>query len=268
VTPSFGFVLSILLLAPGFAAFAGYYFGALRGPVRQAPAPPNSFLALAAITFGALIAHSVAATLLAGNAAWCAVGPCLSVPWEPNLYLELLRFRSPSSVPGQGTAAALLISLAVVAVFGFGVGWLAAWRAQKSFRLRSLIYGWTADLAFSDALVVSAFVVSDLGSDGTYLGYEGIVQDLKIGTDGEIKTISLSDCDRFVLTVKPDGLERVAVDRSMIPFVMLEAANIKNIALNPYFDVEALLAGDEDLSPEEEAALLEAETAFPDETKG
>ena len=116
--------------------------------------------------------------------------------------------------------------------------------------------------------VVSAFVVSDLRSDGSDLGYEGIVRDLKIGADGEIKTLSLSDCDRFVRTVKPEGLERVAVDRSMIPFVMLEAANIKSIALNPYFDVEALLAGDDELSPEEEAALLEAETKFPEEGRG
>lgn len=264
MTPSFGFVLSILLLAPGFAAFAGYYFGALKGPVRQAPAPPNSFLALAAITFGALIAHAVAALALASNAAWCAAHGCIPVPWEPNLYLELLRFRSPSSAPAQGTAAALLVSLVIVTGLGFAVGWVAAWLAQRSSRLRSLTYGWAAELAFSDALVVSAFVVSDLNSDGAYLGYEGIVQDLKMGADGEIKTISLSDCDRFVLTVKPEGLERVAVSRSMIPFVILEAANIKNIALNPYFDVETLLAGDEELSPEEEAALLEAETVFPD----
>ena len=273
MTPGLGVVLSFLLLAPGFAAVAGYYLGAMKGPVRQAPAPPNSFLALAAITFGALVAHTLAALVLGLNAAWCAVGPCLAVPWEPNLYVELLRFRSPDSAPGQATPAALLVSLLLITATGFIVGGLAALTAQGSSRLRSLTYGWTVELAFSDALVVTAFVVSDVSAEGAYLGYEGIVQDLKIGADGEIKTLSLSDCGRFLLKVTPDGVERTAVDRALIPFVMLEAANIKNIALNPYFGLETLLDQVRGLTPEEaaalrEAALLDAETAPPDEARG
>lgn len=267
MTPGLGVVLSFLLLAPGFAAFAGYYLGAMKGPVRQAPAPPNSFLALAAITFGALIAHTIAALMLALNALWCAHLPCVAVPWEPNLYLELLRFRSPDTAPGPGTAAAVLVSLTVITAMGFGIGWLAAWGARRSARLRSLTYGWTVELAFSDALVVTAFVVSDVSAEGAYLGYEGIVQDLKIGADGEIKTLSLSDCGRFLLKVTPDGVERTAVDRALIPFVMLEAANIKNIALNPYFDLEALLDEADGLTPEEEAALLEAEGVSSEPTR-
>lgn len=265
MTPSFGFVLALLLLSPGFSAFAGFYLGGLRSPVRQAPAAPNSFLALTAITFGALASHSVAALAMAANDVLCDTAlKCAAVGFEPNFYVELLRARDSHYQSSGPAAAAFLISLCVISGLGLLLGIAAAKVARRFETTRSLIYGWTAELIFTDAHVMSAFVVSDLSSEGTYLGYEGIVRDLKLGADGEVKTITLSDCERFILTISADELERKTADRAMIPFVILEAENIKNIALNPYFYVEALL-DEEQLSEEEEEALLDAESAYPPE---
>jgi hypothetical protein len=90
VTFSFNLVLALFLLAPGFAFVMGVYYGGPRTKLEPTPPPPNSLLALALVTSGALAAHLACAGFyavceliaLAAKASW-------SLP-HPNPYVVAL----------------------------------------------------------------------------------------------------------------------------------------------------------------------------------
>lgn len=259
-----GLILALLILSPGFSAFAGFYIGGLHRPFRPAPAAPGSILALGTITFGALAAHALGAWLFVGQEAACAAwGNCIAVSFEPNPYASMLAISLGEGEPSGPAVAALLSALLAMSAVGYLLGRSAVWAAAKNPEFRSLLYGWADNLIHTDYHVVSAFVVSDVQKDGFFLGYEGTVADLKQSADGEVKSIALADCERFLLIIDANGLTRQPVRRSVISFMVIEAENIRNIALNPYFFTDEAIESDSLAGVAD--AILEAEATLQKE---
>jgi hypothetical protein len=235
---------ALFLLAPGFGVFAGVYLTGLRRPFRPAPAAPGSLLALALVTIGALTAHVISAIPYAAQEVLCAAAACIEVPFQPNPYVTLIDPRA-AAMPGVSVAIALL-HLLLVALIGLGIGRFGMWLAAKSSRIQSLFYGWTTeliDLASTRFHVINAFALTDVSKDELSLGYEGTLLDLRQDSGGKLLSATLGDAQAFVIELKDKTVARRRVPRDQpIPFMVLEAENVKNLALSIYFDTASATA--------------------------
>lgn len=159
----------------------------------------------------------------------------LHTPFDPNIY-HTIAFRTvPANAVGSADVAWTLFVLALLSGVTFALG--SSFRAGRwgQTRLNGLLYGWLADLveeAAGDDRFVTAFVLTTIGHDGTFVGYEGLLENLTVNADKEITSVSLLDATSFVLVVKPEGVSRVPVDRSPIPRIYFEQAEIQNIAFS------------------------------------
>lgn len=236
---------ALFLLAPGFGVFAGVYLTGLRRPFRPAPAAPGSLLALALVTIGALTAHVISAIPYAGQEILCAVIACAEVPFQPNPYVTLIDPRAAVAMPGVSVAIALL-HLLLVALVGLAIGRIGMWLAAKSPRIQALFYGWTTeliDLASTRFHVINAFALTDVSKDELSLGYEGTLLDLRQDSGGKLLSATLGDAQAFVIELKDKTVSRRRVPRDQpIPFMVLEAENVKNLALSIYFDTASAAA--------------------------
>ncbi len=269
MTASFNLLLALFLLAPGFGAFAGVYVTGLRRPFRPAPPAPGSLLALALVTVGALVTHATAAWLYVLKDVACATfAPCLAVDFDPNPYSALLSLRRPEAA-GAITAtavAALLSALTVVAAIGYLFGAVAVRLALRAENVRSLLYGWTEELlreASTAAHLINAFVITDVSADGVFAGYEGMLVDLRLTADGRIQTVTLKSCERFVLLVEAERMERRSMGKAPIPLLVLEGENIHNIAFDIYVDLDRVTVEDlRKLPPSQRAEIKDAIAAL------
>ena len=256
---------ALFLLAPGFGVFAGVYLTGLRRPFRPAPAAPGSFLALALVTIGALTAHVISAIPYAAQELLCAVASCREVGFQPNPYVTLINPDAAGAMPGVSLAITL-IHLLAVALIGLAIGRLGMWLAARSARTQNLFYGWTTELigmASTRFHVINAFALTDVTKDELSLGYEGILLDLRQDAAGKLQSATLRNAQAFVIELKPDAVSRRRVPRAQpIPFMVLEAENIKNLALSIYFDTAsaaALTSADlQKMSKAERAGLTRA----------
>lgn len=230
---------ALFLLAPGFGVFAGVYLTGLRRPFRPAPAAPGSFLALALVTIGALTAHVISAIPYAAQEILCAAASCNHVPFQPNPYVTLIHPDTTAAMPGVSLAIALF-HLLVVALIGLAIGRIGMWLATKSARTQALFYGWTTeliDLASTRFHVINAFALTDVTKDELSLGYESMLLDLRQDAAGKLQSATLRDAQAFVIELKAESVSRRRVPRAQpIPFMVLEAENVKNLALSIYFD--------------------------------
>lgn len=249
---------ALFLLAPGFGAFAGVYFTSLRRPFRPAPAAPGSLLALALVTVGALAAHGLSSIPYAIQEAACSVADCFTVAFQPNPYITLIDPRHAVGAPGVSLTIALL-HLAAVAALGFGLGWAGMKIASRYPSFQSFFYGWTEKLtrrAPTRYHTINAFVVTDIAHDQLSLGYEGTLLDLRQEASGKFLSATLRDVQAFVIELEATGIKRHKVPRrDPIPFMVLEAENVKNVALALYFDAKAAAA----VTPEQIDKMSEAE---------
>lgn len=256
---------ALFLLAPGFGVFAGVYLTSLRRPFRPAPAAPGSLLALALITIGALVAHGLSSIPYALQDIGCAQWTCLAVSFEPNPYITLIDPRGATHQPSLSLTIAL-VHLVVVSAMGLFIGWGGMAVASRFKAFQTLFYGWTLELtdrAPTRFHVINAFAVTDVSNDDSNLGYEGTLLDLRQDSGGKLLSATLRDVQAFVLVLKDGAVERKKVDREApIPFMVLEAENVKNVALAVYFDAKAASAISEGeiqtMTTEERTALRKA----------
>lgn len=258
---------ALFLLSPGFGVFAGVYLTGLRRPFRPAPAAPGSLLALALVTIGALTAHAISALPYAAQEVLCARFSCTAVGFQPNPYVTLIDPEVMVTMPGVSMAIAL-IHLLIVALIGLGIGRFGMWLATKSPRFQSLFYGWTTeliDLASTRFHVINAFALTDVTKDELSLGYEGTLLDLRQDANGKLLSATLRDVQAFVIELKSEGVQRRRVPRTQpIPFMVLEAENVKNLALSIYFDTASAVefaltdAPLEKMSKAEQAGIFKA----------
>jgi hypothetical protein len=227
--------LSLLLFAPGLAAYLRL-FHVFRAPgPYPAPPPPGSLLALAVVTLSALVAHALAAFALHLNQLVIDLGLHL---WrtrsDPNLYAAILGERTmrPALSPSQSLwllAGSALLSLAAFHLMGAVVrgGLARGW-------LQGPLYGWTAPIfraATAGQQYVTAFVLTGVTEDGAYVGYEGTVDNLSLDANKEILSVTLTDCSRFVLNVGWGTANRRPTDPTdRIPRLYVPASDIRNVA--------------------------------------
>lgn len=149
-----------------------------------------------------------------------------------------------------------------VALAGLGAGALLAKLFRRFRAFSGSLYGWAAQIleeATTPAHVINAFILSDVESGGTYLGYEGVLTDLRMNGDGEITSVTIRQCERFTIEISNGKVVRSPLKRPVIPYFVIEADNIKNIALNVYLDLNRLDYDEiEDLTAYERDLILEA----------
>lgn len=235
---SFGWnlVLALFALAPGFAAYAAIFLTPRVGPFRPSPPAPNSLTTVAVVTVAALVAHFLGAAALLLQAWACGRVRCIAAPFDPNLYTLVLPNGASRAAPEVAALALGGTLLLCLVSFGLAYFGLRLFRGRAS--LDRLLYGGYAELARTaqnpDSVVI-AFVMTTVAEDGRSLGYEGIVRNLDVSSDMQIRSITLSDCRPFYLIRRSHAIERRVVDdEPPIPLLVIGAERIENVAFDVF----------------------------------
>lgn len=254
---TFNLILALFLLAPGLGMFAGVYTGG-RAPFRPAPAEPGSIHALALVSIGALLCHAICAWLFVGMAAVCSSGGCVAVSFDPNPYGMILDLREAMAADktdapavehlGASGVAWLFTSLLLIGFVGFVFGLLAMWVVNRTGMMRAVVYGWADEVlrgADTPAHVFTAYVLTDTEKDGSLLGYEGSLIDMRQSPSGEIRVVVLKDAEPFVVEIDGFTARRKPVAEGAKSFdlmnvLTIEGAQIKNIAFRAFLDPRRL----------------------------
>lgn len=238
MTFSYGLVLALLLLAPGFGAYAGLFAGVQSAAFRPGAPSPTSVLTLGIIVFGALLAHFAWSALCVADDAWAARGGPVLIRGAPNAYAVLFAGSgSDRRALGDVGVLSFLATTLLLTVASFTVTARAVrLRRLRPYALR-LVYGWLAGLVGepSDRRAVTAFVLTDTEREGAALGYEGVVLNMVVTADKEIAVVVLGEAESFSLRTTAEGVVRRQVPRrAPITQLYLDRSQIRNIAFRVY----------------------------------
>lgn len=238
MTFGYALILGLVLLTPGFAAYAGLFVGSQARGYWPAPPAPASLISFAIVCFGALIAHAAGALLLWINDGLVSAGLALiTVAQPPNPYVYLATGADPANPPGSWQIVQILSGMLLLSIIAFEVTRRVVRSRRFTAGAAPLLYGWLAETvreASAANRYVTAFVLTDIGHEGLFLGYEGLLSDLTLTSDKEIASLALADCTRFRLKLGEAGLERFVDSDDILPLLYLERGQIKNIALQVY----------------------------------
>ena len=190
---SYGLVLALFLLGPGFATYAGAFVGFQGGKFHAAPPPPNSIFSLAVVSLSSLWWHSFCAVVLTVDETVCGrTRICIAVPFHPNVYAAAFAsVGKPPAVLSGADIAAFLLTCTVLSGVAF-VASVGAVRAPViADALRRSTYGLYAGLVQesaslqgeSDNPYVTAYILTDMQKEGGCLGYVGVLENLQVGVD-------------------------------------------------------------------------------------
>ena len=233
MTFSFNLVLALFLLAPGFAFVAGIYSGGFKTRLETSPPPPNSIIALALVTAGALAAH-VAWSVLYGLGELAA--GVLHLGWtlpNPNPYLDALKLASGADHHKSLALPWILINLAALTGATFlATQGLLGWSLQRHALVRNALYGWLAEATAVEGAI--GYVVTNLELDGAAVGYEGILDYVTLDSSKQVVSLVLSDCELFTLVAKGGMVHRVPNPRqTSLENIVLHREAIRNMAFTP-----------------------------------
>lgn len=250
---SYTLFLALLLLAPGLGLWAGLRGGERSELISQAPEKPGSTFSLLLIVFGALVGHILLSALLVLQAVWCRwTGFCITVPFDANVYRVILTNGRSVGIMSNAAFLSWFVSLLLPALIVGGLAYRAGrWRWVRDQR-EVMTFGWLkrwVDLARPDNSFMLAYVVTTLEHEGANVAYEGIVENLALDENRAISMIVLTRCDRFLVRISADDVERIDAGHAKIPLIQLEARNFVNVALEVFEDL-AVPAG----SPENREA--------------
>jgi len=246
LTFSYNLVLALFLLAPGFAAFAGLFYSShQQRHIHPAPPAPTSVLTLALVTLAALALHGAWATILFLQDLWAAQFQTIAVPFEPNIYVDLLRAgqsaKSGAPING-GEIAALLATLIGLSLAGYGLTVAVVSSKWTEARVRPLLYGWADDLVRQIneeeegyVRLVTAFVLTSIEHEGSMFGYEGLLQNLSLTPDKELRSISLTQVTAFYVKLEPGRFKRIVLPRTKgIPDLYIPKDQIRNVSFTVF----------------------------------
>lgn len=240
---SYTLFLALLLLAPGLGLWAGLRAGERSDLISQAPEKPGSTFSLLVIVFGALLGHILLSALFVVQAQLCRwSGACLAIGFDPNVYRVILTNGRAAGVPGDGAFLAWFVALLLPALIVALVAYRASgWRWVRDLR-EAASFGWLkrwVDLARPANSFIIAYVVTTLEHEGANVAYEGIVENIALDDNRAIRMLVLSNCDRFLVRISADKVERVDAPHAPIPLIQLDAENFVNVALEVFEDVDA-----------------------------
>jgi hypothetical protein len=228
--------LLLLFIAPGLAAYSALY-GLFHSGKSIAPEPPaaNAVETIAVIASAALLSHFLTAAAFGLNMAWCISElPCpLHVPvswFDP--YRSVFTAMAGKGMGTSGTAMALggvLIQSGIV--YGSCRVWLN--RRAKKDNLPAWIYGWATELANSldnSNTAVIAYVLTTMDLDGKTVAYGGLLNDIKLDSNGSVTRVTLVSCERYLVDLKTT-LDDASLSPplSQFTFMSVEGSHIRNL---------------------------------------
>ena len=233
MTFSFNLVLALFLLAPGFAFVMGVYYGGPRTRLEPTPPPPNSLVALALVTSGALAAHLACA---GAYAAFELVALVFHAGWSlshPNPYVVTLSLdQAPDRYREFGVFWALANLSALSAATFVATRLFIDWQLRSASRIRGALYGWLSEATVAEGAI--AYVVTNLELDGAAVGYEGVLEYMTLDSSKQIVSLVLIDCELFTLVAKGGIVHRVRNPRDEpLENIVLARDAIRNIAFTP-----------------------------------
>lgn len=232
---TFGYALlgALVLLLPGFAGYFGLRIGEASDFVSPRPDRPNSNLTIFLIVLLALAAHTAGAGIFAFNEAIAAWKPLISLPYDPNPYKALLSGQVPSGLSALAIELELLFCLAL----SFGTGWVCERMARAepiTTRTAPLRFGWLLPIVEkveAGGHVAVGYVRTTSGHNGAWVAYEGSIRRLTLDDDDGIRMVVLEQCDRFIVRMTDDKIERVDMDSAPIAMMHLAADQIADFAI-------------------------------------
>lgn len=246
MTFSYNLVLALFLLSPGFSLVAGVY-AVGRSSREVAPPPPNSIMALAMVTGGALVAHALTASFFAvGGAIVAGLGCWWTLP-HPNPYVLAIGLgHVPASQAGLGVAW-ILVALSIMCLVTYAS--TRSFMSSRLARTRTVganLYGWFWQI--EETRGAFAYVLTNFESEDWSTGYWGIMEYVTLDSERQISTIVLAEAEAFTMAVdkKTGDLRRQPSSRPGRKLrVYLTKAEIRNIAFVPVVydddpDVEAV----------------------------
>jgi hypothetical protein len=236
VTLGFNVVLALFILAPGFGVAMALWAAQRHKTFTPAAPATTSTITFAVVALSALIAHTAGAVvfgLLAEAARWiCGAGKICLGASEPNPYLILIHAgeRDTNLTSWEVIWTLLSLSLLTVAMMR------ATELAVESGYFSPLLYGWMApvleDAAPANRYVI-AYVLTDISKGGDHLvGYQGFLDDMNLGLDKDIVSVTLTDAEPFYVKLGDEKLERVYAQKDK-PYARLHFTKdeIKNLVL-------------------------------------
>lgn len=232
---TFGYALlgALVLLLPGFAGYFGLRIGEASDFVSPRPDRPNSNLTIFLVVMLALAAHVAGAGLFAVNDAIVAWKPLVHLSYDPNPYKVLISGRAPAGISSVAIAFELLFFL----LLSYGTGWICEKVARFSpitTRTDPLRFGWLLPIVEkveAGGHVSVGYVRTTSGYDGAWIAYEGSVRRLTLDEDDGIRMVVLEQCDRFLVRLKNDRMERVDMESAPIAMMHLTADQIADFAV-------------------------------------
>lgn len=245
MTIGFNVVLALFILAPGFGAAMALWAAQRHKTFIPAAPATTSTITLAVVALGALLAHFVGAVFF-GLIAELAYGIC---SWwgfclgsgQANPYLVLIH-------AGDGehdlTSWEVMWTLGSLIVTTFATMKVTEHEVQKG-TFAPLLYGWMAGIlkkAEPEGRYVLAYVLTDIEKGGDHLvGYQGLLEDMNLGTDKEIVSVTLTEAEPFYVKLGDEKLERIYAEKeSPFPYLHFTKGEFKNIA----FEVQEYEADD------------------------
>lgn len=252
VTWSFALVSACLFLFPGFCCLAGFvYAGRIERLSAVPDIAPQSTTSFVLVIGGAIFAHLAGSGLFYLQDLACTwSGQCWQLDFDPNIYKAVI---ARDMTFAQSDPAIFLSLLGLVAL-GLGTAGLSMHIGQSDnvqafFRPGSSV--WLRDiarLASGDEVLVLAYVMGKPGHDGVFAAYEGIVETISPGANGQVSNIVLSDVDRFTVRVGKRGMERNSELSDPIPYLQIDQADLFNIGFSIVQLVDA--DGEDDQAPD------------------
>jgi hypothetical protein len=235
---SYTVFLALLLFAPGLGVWVGLRAGERNELISQAPEKAGSTSSLLIIVFGALAGHILLSVLYLFQSLWCqTTGLCFEVPFDPNVFRIILATgRSPVVAPDLALLCwffSLLlpaILLAVLAYFASTRSWVRNQRETATF-------GWLkrwVDLARPSDSFLLAYVVTTFEHEGAHVAYQGIVENIALDDNRAISMLVISRCDRFLVKVTDNSVDRMEVSSAPIPLLHLAASNFLSVAFEVF----------------------------------
>ena len=239
---SYSLFLVLLLLFPGLCFWAGFRLGERTDFLTPTPDRPNSTTTLLMIVLGTMLGHLIGAGAFAAQAGWCRwTRACVTTDFDPNVYRALLRGAAAQNPIPDLAIEAWLVAMLATGVATFAIGLALARSRMVTDRLDPIAFGWlnpAVQAVKAGHAVVIAYVVTKTSHDGLSLAYEGMVQQLGLDEDQSVRLVVLSEVDRFLVKIGPEGVERVSGDRAPLTQLQIRGEEIANIAFEVVRSIE------------------------------
>jgi hypothetical protein len=263
----------LLFLVPGLCAYGALYqiFGSWHFPSTKrdgsepnhhiAPTPPtgNSIKTIIIILLWSLLTHALTSLWIALCHVIYPVAPLITLPsWViDDPYSQIVTLPGPlrAGILAQlltGALAQGAVSIVIVQ------RWLR--RRTRDNTLPKWLYGWTskiANLIDDDDVIVVVWLLTTTDVAKGILAYSGKLRDLTVRSDGAIVSISLEECERYIVQLGTPFFSSDQDPLSVFSDLTIEGSQIRNVTIEevPYEAMKAFNLEDLEAETQKELPL-------------